>query len=61
MLSLMQALGLEIDDQRNEATVGRDGSIGAEGSIIEILVLCTDEEKSIAQQTMQVLQNMDQK
>ena len=55
-VSSLQAFGIDIDDGRNRATVGGEmGEIQGGSSKIKVLVIPTDEELSIAQQTMQVL------
>ena len=56
-LSALQAFGIDVDTQRNSATVGgKEGEIQSDSSQIKVLVIPTDEELSIAQQTMQVLE-----
>ncbi len=55
-VSSLQAFGIDIDEERNRATVGGEmGEIQEDFSKIKVLVIPTDEELSIAQQTMQVL------
>jgi acetate kinase len=52
----MQGFGIEVDAARNEAMVGgRAGEIQTEGSAVRVLVIPTDEELSIAKQTLQVV------
>ena len=54
--SSLQAFGIDINEERNRATVGGEmGEIQEGSSKIKVLVIPTDEELSIAQQTMQVL------
>lgn len=53
--SVLQGFGIEVDAARNEATVGREGEIQSESSAVKVLVIPTDEELSIAQQTLQVV------
>ncbi len=56
-LSALQAFGIDVDTQRNATTVGgKEGEIQSGSSQIKVLVIPTDEELSIAQQTMQVLE-----
>ncbi|CAK0783791.1 hypothetical protein CVIRNUC_006991 [Coccomyxa viridis] len=53
----LQAFGIDVDTQRNATTVGgKEGEIQSDSSQIKVLVIPTDEELSIAQQTMQVLE-----
>ena len=55
-VSSLQAFGIDINEERNRATVGgKMGEIQEGSSKIKVLVIPTDEELSIAQQTMQVL------
>lgn len=51
-----QGFGIDIDEAKNEAMVGgKAGEIQAEGSAVRVLVIPTDEELSIAKQTLQVV------
>ena len=52
---LLQAFGIEVHPARNEATIGKEGEIQSEGSAVKVLVIPTDEELSIAMQTLQVV------
>jgi acetate kinase len=55
-LHCTQGMGISVDDDRNKATVGGEqGDISASDSRIKVLVIPTDEELSIAQQTLQVV------
>eukprot|EP00882_Tetradesmus_deserticola_P013158 GHRQ01013954.1.p1 GENE.GHRQ01013954.1~~GHRQ01013954.1.p1 ORF type:complete len:415 (+),score=167.05 GHRQ01013954.1:498-1742(+) len=57
----MQAMGIAIDDGKNKATVGGvQGDISAPDSHIRVLVVPTDEELCIAQQTLDVVSRMKQ-
>ncbi|GLC39612.1 hypothetical protein PLESTB_001956700 [Pleodorina starrii] len=57
VLQDMQGLGMELDPEANQAAVGgRQGDIGAPSSRVRLLVIPTDEELSIAQQTLQLVQ-----
>lgn len=48
-----------MDPQRNDATVGgKQGEIQSSESEIKVLVVPTDEELSIAQQTLEVLDKL---
>lgn len=59
LLWLLQAFGLKIDDHRNEVTVnGKSGSIEATGSAVKVLVIPTDEELCIAEQTLEVVEKL---
>ena len=54
--SALQAFGIDIDSQKNIDTIGgKVGEIQSVSSRIKVLVIPTDEELSIAQQTTQVL------
>ena len=53
--SCAQRWGIAIDDDNNDEAVGKDADISAEGSRIKVLVLKTDEELAIAQQTLEVV------
>lgn len=56
VLIAVQVFDMYIDRVRNEATVGgKEGEIQREPSKPKVLVIPTDEELSIAQQTMKVL------
>lgn len=52
-------LGLEIDDQKNIATVGREGMISADASRVRALVVPTDEEWMIMQDTLAVVRAIE--
>ncbi len=55
----MQAFGIEVDAQKNEGAVkGKTGSIESEASRVKVLVIPTDEELSIAQQTLEVVSKL---
>lgn len=54
----MQAFGIAVDDAKNRHTVGgKTGAIEAAGADIKVLVIPTDEELSIAEQTLEVVRN----
>jgi acetate kinase len=54
---LLQGLGVELDQAANEAMVGgRQGAISS--GKVQVLVVPTDEELSIAQQTLAVVRGM---
>jgi len=50
-------VGLEIDEKRNKVAVEEDklAEIQSKGSTVKVLVIPTDEELSIAEQTLQVV------
>jgi len=54
----MDFLGISIDQEKNETTVkGKEGIISTEDSRVKVLVIPTNEELVIAQETVQLLQN----
>ena len=55
-LSLPQGFGIEVDEGMNEACVGMAETISSQTSLVQVLVIPTDEELSIAQQTVEVLE-----
>lgn len=56
LLDGMNGMGLNLDKSKNEATVGgKAGDIAVDGSKVKLLVIPTDEELSIAKQTLQVV------
>ncbi len=48
-------LGIEIDADANAGVIGVEGEIGAAGSRVRVLVVPTDEEQLIAEETMAVV------
>ena len=57
--TLLQAFGISLDASRNQQMVdGRIGSIEGAESDIKVLVIPTDEELSIAEQTVDVLKEL---
>ena len=50
-------LGIEIDPERNAATIGREGAIQSSTSRVSVLVIPTDEEGVIASDTYALVQN----
>ena len=55
ILTGLDGLGLVLDADRNQACVGQDGEISAEGSPIKLLVIPTNEELLIARDTRDVV------
>lgn len=54
----VQDIGICVDDGKNKATVnGAQGDISAAESRVKVLVVPTDEELSIAQQTLEVIKS----
>jgi len=51
----MGFLGLSIDEEANKATVGRAGIISSKQSRVKVLVIPTDEELAIAEETRKCL------
>jgi acetate kinase len=58
ILSGMEWCGLSLDNGMNEKIIGRDGSISAAQSPLDLFVIHTDEEAIIARETAQVLEAM---
>ncbi len=57
--TLLQAFGISLDAGRNQQMVdGRIGRIESAESDIKVLVIPTDEELSIAEQTIDVLKEL---
>ena len=53
----VQGFGIDVDPARNEAIVGgKAGEIQSDASSVKVLVIPTDEELSIAKQTLQVVE-----
>ncbi|KAG2438066.1 hypothetical protein HXX76_005676 [Chlamydomonas incerta] len=51
----LHTMGMQLDAAANDKAVGRAGVISAPGSRVRLLVIPTDEELSIAEQTLQVV------
>jgi acetate kinase len=47
--------GLVLDDRRNDATMGTEGRISADGARVHAFVIPTDEERVIARDVMACL------
>ena len=56
----VQAFGIDVDEDLNKACVGSAGTISSQSSDIKVLVIPTDEELSIAQQTIEALEALQQ-
>ena len=54
----LDGLGLILDADANRACVGREGKIGAEEATIEALVIPTDEERLIAEDTYELVSSV---
>jgi acetate kinase len=52
----LEGAGIALDARANEAAVGEPAIISAPGSRVKVLVIPTDEELSIARQTLEVVQ-----
>jgi acetate kinase len=52
----LQRLGIDIDDERNEAASTEARHVGAEGADVAVLVVPTDEELEIARQSLAATQ-----
>jgi acetate kinase len=48
-------MGIELDRERNAAVTEGEGEISAEGSRVRVLVVPTNEEKTIARDVIRVL------
>lgn len=55
----LSELGIVLDDSKNEESVKGDREIQADSSKVKILVVPTDEELCIAQQTLEVVQELE--
>lgn len=53
----MQTFGISVDEGKNRQHIGQSGEIHTDGSAVKVLVIPTDEELSIAQQTLEVLKS----
>lgn len=53
----LSALGISLDERRNNAAGGRLMEIQADGGRVRILVIPTDEEREIARQTIKVIRS----
>lgn len=51
----LEAFGIQADDSLNAKLVGKAGEFQASGSAMKLLVIPTDEELSIAQQTLELV------
>jgi len=51
----LASLGIEIDEKRNRAAQGSRVEIQSEASAVKILVIPTDEELEIAQETIETI------
>jgi acetate kinase len=54
-LSGLEFIGIELDGARNAEVVGGEGEITTEGSRVKVLVVPTNEEKTIARDVIRVL------
>jgi len=57
VLSDMDFLGVRFDKQRNNDVFGEFGEISAEDSPVKVMVIPTNEELEIAEQTVEVIKN----
>ena len=51
----MGQIGLELDEAKNKAITGKEADIAADGSSVRVLVIPTDEEAAIAQDTYKLI------
>jgi acetate kinase len=54
-LSGLEYMGLQFDPERNAQILGREGENSADGSRVKVLVVPTNEEKTIARDVVRVL------
>lgn len=52
---VLQNFGVALDESKNKQHIGQSGEIQAADSPVKVLVIPTDEELSIAQQTVEVI------
>ncbi len=57
ILTGMEALGIEFDKKANQEAFGKFGTISTPGSLVSVMVIPTNEELEIAEQTLKVIQN----
>lgn len=57
ILQDMESLGIEFDAQANQKVFGELGTISKPGSRVRVMVIPTNEELEIAEQTLKVIQN----
>jgi acetate kinase len=57
VLSDMESLGIVLDRKANQEAFGRFGEISAKGSKVRVMVIPTNEELEIAEQTLKVIRN----
>jgi len=57
ILEDMESLGIEFDPQANQEAFGRAGTISKPGSRVRVMVIPTNEELEIAEQTLKVIRN----
>ncbi|KAL0054503.1 hypothetical protein WJX82_009852 [Trebouxia sp. C0006] len=55
LLADLENFGVSIDESKNEQHIGKPGEIQTDDSHVKVLVIPTDEELSIAQQTLEVI------
>ena len=53
----VQSFGVTVDEGKNRQHTGQPGEIQADGSPVKVLVIPADEELSIAQQTLAVIES----
>ena len=53
----LQSFGVALDESKNEQHIGKPGEIQTDDSLVKVLVVPTDEELSIAQQTVEFIQS----
>ena len=57
-LSGLEFMGIEIDGDRNAATTDGEGEISTDESRVRVLVVPTNEEKTIARDVIRVLNDI---
>lgn len=57
LLEGLESFGVTVDESRNKEHIGKSGEIQTDDSPVKVLVIPTDEELSIAQQTIEVIRS----
>jgi acetate kinase len=57
----LEFLGVELDEEKNRQAVGREMVISSDNSLVQVLVIPTNEELVIAQDTLRLVQKQSSK